>query len=408
MHNYPIFSVIGIEIEYMLVQQDTLEISPLADQVLTQIAGELVNEAPLGEIAVSNELVMHVLELKNITPQAPSTHLILKFQEALANLKSYLAPQNLTLLPTAAHPWMDPNAETKRWPHDNHDIYSTYDQIFNCKGHGWSNLQSMHVNLPFANDTEFNLLHNTSRLLLPLLPALAASSPILEGKQTKYLDARLAYYNQNQIRIPQISGDIVPEFIASEAEYTAKILQPMYEAIRPFDPNNHLQYEWLNSRGAIPKFDMGAIEIRLIDTQECIHADTAIAFTVFNVLKNWAATLDLSKSYPTTKLKDLYLKTLKQGLNTRVEDKELLNIWQLPAKLNTVRDVWSFLIEQHASQLDPQSQNSLEIILNEGNLSERILKSTGKEPTKKVLFNVYKDLSDCLFDNKMYLPREHS
>ena len=39
----------------------------------------------------------------------------------------------------------------------------------------------MHVNLPFADDAQFARLHAAIRLVLPLLPALAASSPIAEG-----------------------------------------------------------------------------------------------------------------------------------------------------------------------------------------------------------------------------------
>ena len=83
------------------------------------------------------------------------------------------------LLPTAMHPWMDPHTETLLWPHGNRDIYHTYNRIFNCQGHGWSNLQSVHVNLAFKGDEEFGRLHGAIRLLLPLLPALAITSPCL-------------------------------------------------------------------------------------------------------------------------------------------------------------------------------------------------------------------------------------
>ena len=36
------------------------------------------------------------------------------------------------------------------------------------------------LNLPFSSDEEFGRLHAAIRLLLPLLPALAASSPLVE------------------------------------------------------------------------------------------------------------------------------------------------------------------------------------------------------------------------------------
>jgi gamma-glutamyl:cysteine ligase YbdK (ATP-grasp superfamily) len=407
MPNYSLFSVIGLEIEYMLVDIQSLNVASKSDVIIQALAGELVNEFSLGEISVSNELVLHVLELKNHPPLPATPSLINKFQQAIHLLAPRLKAENLMLLPTAAHPWMNPIQETKRWPHGNHDIYQTYDRIFNCQGHGWANLQSMHVNLPFANDDDFSLLHNGIRLLLPLLPALAASSPILEGQFSGLLDARLSFYNKNQAKIPSISGEIIPEFVKTESAYQDQILTPMYQAIAPFDPDRHLQYEWLNSRGAIPKFDYQAIEIRLLDTQECVSADLSIALSIYHILKSWAQESEhyLKHPYDTATLKALYLQTLKTGLNTPIEDRNLLTQWQLPvSKIKTCRDVWHALIEKHAHQLDNHCQTSIEAILTHGNLSERILKKTGTNPTQDRLKNTYQTLAACLLENRMFIP----
>ena len=43
-------------------------------------------------------------------------------------------------------------------------IYDTFDRIFSCKGHGWANLQSMQINLPFRGDEEFARLHAAIRV----------------------------------------------------------------------------------------------------------------------------------------------------------------------------------------------------------------------------------------------------
>ncbi len=121
---------------------------------------------------------------------------------------------NAKLLPGAMHPWMDPYKETKLWLHDSKEIYDTYDRIFNCQGHGWSNLQSMHINLPFADDREFKLLHSAIRTILPILPAMSASSPIVDGEITGLMDTRLEVYRRNAERIPSITGLIVPEAVS--------------------------------------------------------------------------------------------------------------------------------------------------------------------------------------------------
>ena len=53
MSNYPLFSVLGIEIEYMLVDTNTLNVVPKSDVILKQIAGSTVNDVEMGEIALS-------------------------------------------------------------------------------------------------------------------------------------------------------------------------------------------------------------------------------------------------------------------------------------------------------------------------------------------------------------------
>ncbi|WP_165475087.1 carboxylate-amine ligase [Legionella yabuuchiae] len=404
MSSYPIFSVLGIEIEYMLVDRDTLAVQPKSDVILHMLAGELVNEVPLGEIAASNELVMHVLELKNHGPKAPSQPIARHFQQTILELQPRLQELNLQFLPTGAHPWMDPLLETHRWPHGDKSIYQQYDEIFNCQGHGWANLQSMHVNLPFSNDEEFAELHNAVRLLLPIIPALAASTPFLDGKPTGLLDSRLDFYGRNQRRIPSISGDIIPEFITSKAQYEAEILKPMYEDIRSFDPKGILQYEWLNSRGAIAKFESMCVEIRIIDSQECVDADIAIAHAIHAILKYWHQNSDLylEKPYSSQPLKSVYDAALKHGLSVQVDDLQLLEQWQLPRRRMNLSEVWSMLIERVSTELDLSSQLALEHILSHGNLSERMLRACQMNVNQETLTQVYRQLGHCLIENKMF------
>lgn len=403
--SYAIFSVLGIEIEYMLVDTETLAIQPKSDRILQKLAGEYTNEVSLGKIAVSNELVLHVLELKNDGPCPVDEPIAAYFHEGLSKLQPVLAKEGLSLLPTAAHPWMDPHTETQRWPHGNRKIYEQYDTIFDCHGHGWSNLQSMHVNLPFANDEEFCALHNTIRLILPLIPALAASSPFLDGKRTDFLDTRLTFYEKNQQKITAITGLVIPEYIKTEADYREQILKPMYQAIAPFDRENILQEEWLNSRGAIPKFDYGALEIRIIDSQECPDADITIAKTIFSILKSWCD----SGYYPTPPeidtraLKALYDQTLSQGFTTTLNEGKLLEAYQLPKRSMHLRDIWSQLIERVSHMLSSKEQTTLESILRHGNLSERLIRACQGDYSRKTLHRVYQSLLPCLQKNELFL-----
>lgn len=404
MSNYSLFSVLGIEIEYMLVDKDSLDIQPKSDLILKALAGEQVNEVALGDIALSNELVMHVLELKTNGPKAPGPAIAQGFQQAIDGLQPLLAQHNLELLPSGAHPWMDPLTETRRWPHGNQAVYSQYDSIFNCKGHGWANLQCMHVNMPFANDEEFSHLHNAIRLILPLLPALAASTPFLDGQKTGLKDSRLYFYGQNQQRIPAISGDIIPEFIQSEAQYQQAILEPMYQAISRYDPEGILQHEWLNSRAAIPKFGPKAIEIRILDPQECVQADLAIALVIQAILKNWQGDPGYYLDHPcdSQRLRRVYEAAIKEGLALSIDDAELCAQWQLPKRKMTGRALWSKLIERVSTELDSLSQTTLEYILSQGNLSERLLAACGHDHSKPTLTRLYRQLAYCLRTNQLF------
>lgn len=404
MSNFPIFSVLGIEIEYMLVDKDSLDVRPVSDILLRRLAGHQVNEVAMGDIALSNELVMHVLELKNNGPKPPDSAISQHFQHTIHALQPLLAEYNLILLPTGAHPWMDPYRETVRWPHGSNAIYQQYDTIFNCQGHGWANLQSMHVNMPYASQDEFQRLHSLIRLILPLLPALAASSPILDGKSTGLLDSRLYYYSQNQKRLPTISGDIIPEFIHDETEYQHQILAPMYDEISPFDPEKILQHQWLNSRAAIAKLDQKAIEIRIIDSQECVDADIAIAKAIQLIIKNWhdASAYYLDNPCPTASLKKIFDQAIVSGLSVRVDSNELMSQWQLPQRSMTLGDVWSQLIERVSPELSTTEQRALEHIISHGNLSERILKAIGPEMNQASLKNTYQQLAHCLLSNQQF------
>ena len=65
-----LFEGYGIELEYMIVDRDTLDVLPVTDRVLEQVAGETVNEVERGPLGWSNELVLHVIELKTNGPVA--------------------------------------------------------------------------------------------------------------------------------------------------------------------------------------------------------------------------------------------------------------------------------------------------------------------------------------------------
>ncbi len=369
-----LFEAFGVELEYMIVDAESLNVRPISDEVLKAAAGEIVSEVDLGLISWSNELALHVIELKTTEPARDLVELPHAFQSQIQRISSILNPLGACLLPTAMHPWMDPVRELKLWPHDYNPVYEAYNRIFDCRGHGWANLQSTHLNLPFSGDEQFGRLHAAIRILLPLLPALAASSPMMDGKLTGFADTRMHVYRDNSRRIPLITGQVVPEAVFSRSAYDDQIFQPMYAAIAPLDPDGILCHEWLNSRGAIARFDRNAIEIRVLDVQETPEADIAICEAIVAVLKllvgeRWTSYAE-QQHLPTQMLATVLEATTKEAERAVVDQIQLLKQLGIERTTVSAQELWEELLLQVSAEIPHFVY--LEKILNEGPLSRRI------------------------------------
>ena len=397
-----LFEATGIELEYMIVDQGTLSVRPVADELLKQAGGGYDLEVELGDVAWSNELALHVIEMKANGPVKTLRGLAENFQGHVHKIQDILAAFGARLLPTAMHPWMQPERELKLWPHENDVIYQTFDRIFDCRGHGWSNLQSMHINLPFQGDDEFGRLHAAIRLILPILPALAASSPFVEGKATGFCDTRVDVYRTNARRVPSVSGSVIPERVFTRADYENELLQKIYDDMAPLDPERTLRHEWVNARGCIARFERMAIEIRLLDLQECPLADIAIAHLIVSALKRIVAeafgSLAEQKSFSESELLPLLVATVKDGDEAVIDHpRYLAALGHRKAGPARAGDVWQHLATEVASDAaSDEWRPALDIILEQGCLARRILAKTGKSPSRGQLEAVYRELASCL------------
>ena len=405
---YSLFDVYGVELEYMIVDRTTLKVKPIADQLIKEMTGVFTSDVERDDIAWSNELVSHVIELKTNGPRASLKGLSDRFLEEVDFINELLKKHDACLLSTGAHPFFKPEEETVIWPHEHNEVYHLYDQIFGCSGHGWSNLQSTHLNLPFANDEEFGKLHAAIRVLLPLIPAISASTPIIEGKLTGYFDTRLEYYRKNQQRIPSIAGLIIPEAVFSKADYEETIFQPIKAAIAPHDKEGVLDKHFLNSRGAIARFDRGAIEIRVIDIQECPRADIAIVEFIIAALKwlikQYESQPDkIRNACSTQELSTLLIAAGRFGSQTSVTNSAFLDLFGLDHEV-TMLEIWNEIYINVHQQLSESAKVVIKIILENGNVSERIFTRISADPSQEGIQSVYAELADCLEKNQLFIP----
>lgn len=403
--SYHLFEVFGVELEYMLVRSANLKINPIVDKLLTKKNGTLTSDVENGKIEWSNELVGHVVEMKTNGPTSDLDTLGDLFAINVREMNALLQEFETELLPSASHPLMVPDIEMQLWQHHYSKIYALYNRIFDCRGHGWSNVQSMHINLPFYDDAEFEKLHAAIRLLLPIIPGLSASSPIFEGKDTGFKDARMHVYKTNQKEIPQMTGKVIPEQIFSRSDYFSQIFEPINEAIRPYDTEKILDHHFLNSRGAIARFDRNAIEIRVIDIQECPKADVAIAVLIIETLKLLVSeeliALEDQKCWHENDLFEIFDIVIKDAENSRIQNERYLNVFDLKGEA-TVNQIWQKLYGRVKEKISRKHRDTIEFILKNGSLSSRILKSLGEKPSEEKIIKTYRKLADCLQENQLF------
>lgn len=407
-HRFSLFERFGVELEYMIVRRDDLRIAPWSDRVLVGDNGQPVSDIERGSVTWSNELTAHVIELKTTGPVASLDGYATAFAAEIGELNRRLAVHQAMLMPTAMHPLMRP-AEAVLWAHDNNEIYAAFDRIFDCHGHGWSNLQSVHLNLPFADDAEFARLHAAIRLVLPLLPALAASSPIVEGKATGWPDNRLAFYRHNSAKLPALCGRVIPEPVFTEADYHRTIFEPIGRALAPHDPTGVLEPVFSNSRGAIARFDRGSIEIRLLDLQECPAADLAIVRTVVALLRELVAETLMpfvdQKNATVDDLAPVFHLCVEQADAARVTVPALLQAFGWNGEISpTAHELWGATIDrlQPVADTSPAEQLAQETYCEQGTLARRIIKVLGINPSPEAITALYQQLATGVADNAVF------
>jgi len=395
---YRTLQVLGPEHEFSIIDEK-LQPLPIVDKVIKDVHGRIVNNVDLGKFSFGKELQAHVAEFKANEPfNSPEV-----FEETMNNavlrvLEFLEKRYEARLLGLGMHPSLLLD-KVKVWSHRDRQIYEALSRIFNLNQHGWLNIQSFQLNLPFKNELEAVRLYNALANLLPYLPAIAASSPIYESKIGDYVDNRLHFYLVNQAEVPSITGDIIPEYVGSFEEYEKATIRQYSEDLTKVNaPRCLLNKEWLNSRGAVIRFDRRAVEIRIMDEQECVKSDVALSCFIRAALRGILQEEEF-EYLPHDILVNNLRAVIRDGLDAFVQH----------PKGSTARQVCRHLHRIAMGNASSEEKKYLKIIkrrIEEGNLSDLIL----KEVTKRVLrtdldesiFTVYSSLASSLERNRVY------
>ena len=158
----------------------------------------------------------------------------------------------------------------------------------------------------------------------------------------------------------------------------------------------------MNARGAVARFEQGSIEIRVIDCQECVPADLAVAAAVAAASRTLA-----ERDGPVPKdgvLRDVLGRTTRRGRDALISDGAYLERLgfatggPMPAGA-----VWAELAEPVLA--DPtvaELHQPLELILDQGPLAERVIRALAGGPTRGGLSDLYERLCGCLEEGEPF------
>ncbi len=401
---YHTLEVIGPEHEFSVNSKSLTHLS-IVDKIIKDKRGRLANSVDLGRFAISKELQKHVLEFKASKPfETPS-----EFEEVMVGGLQELAEHvykkyGAVLLGTGIHP-LARLEDIEIWDHYNNRIYNAFGKLFDMRQHGWLNIQSFHLNLPYTNEKECFAQYNAIANILPYLPALSAASPIYESKYAEFVDQRLKFYPENQKEAPAISGKIIPEYASNFADWRSKTIEAFSAQLRKLGGPEFIMAEWLNSRGLIIRQDRRALEIRVMDEQECIRSDVALSSFVRALLRGMLE--EGITNAPFDVLVEDYNAVIRIGLDAEVIAPQFDNPEASKKEKVTARKVLAKLLKYARAHATSEEKKYLPIIgerISHGNLSNIIRRKVEKRASRVALADaiveVYLDLAKRLVENR--------
>lgn len=269
-----------------------------------------------------------------------------------------------------------------------------------------ANLSFACLRLPFHGDAEFAKVHAAVRMLLPILPAIGASSPVLNGEPTAALDGAVEAIMRPDPAFPQLVGPFVPEAVFSQEEYYREVFRPMAQGLP--GPDAAFDHLALNGRGAVALFDEGIIEIRMIGMQECVAADLAVASMVLAVLRalvggRWVSSY-LQRAWSEDDLARLLRDVVVHGGDAVITNSDYLLMYGLMKQDEmTAAKLWQHLFVDLYAELDEGTRLGMAHIVEHGCLAARIRARTGPSPEADRVVEVYRDLAEHLQADRLFI-----
>jgi gamma-glutamyl:cysteine ligase YbdK (ATP-grasp superfamily) len=396
-NTYKTLEVVGPEHEFSIVNSD-LKALPIVDKIIKDYCGRIVNFVELPKFTFGKELQTHVMEIKPNVPFRSPENFEETMQEAVLTLTDFLERRyRAYLLGTGMHPLLILE-ETGVWSHRHKQIYQAYSKVFELRRHGWLNIQSFQLNIPYSDERTATLMHNLLAEICAYLPAVSASSPIYEGKIRDFVDNRLRFYMQNQREVPSIVGDVIPEYVSSFRQYKEEIIERYSQDLANAGVDRCILHkDWVNSRGAIFRFDRKALEIRIMDEQDCVKSDVALSCFIRALIRGMLK--EGHELLPQKTLVKDYNAVIASGLDAKVTHPTGQIARQVCEHFYKV--AW-----ENATETEKRYIPIVAKRIERGNLSDIIRKrvqgKAQKTDFKEAVISVYSSLIKSLIENQPY------
>jgi carboxylate-amine ligase len=243
---------VGIEEEFSILHPQTLDLLPRFEQLRDAAAGD-----PVLSEAVAGELISSEIEI--ISGVGADLHDALARQrERRARLFALAAAHGVSLGATGTHPWADyreqPIIDTEHYRRVERDL----------KYVAWrNNTFSLHVHMGVADLDRAVRVCDRLRPVLPLLLAISANSPYLDGRDSGLQSARTQSFTKS---FPRCG---IPDAFGGWQAYR----QYIEFLIRTRSIVEFTQVWW----SVRPHFSFGTVEVRICDVQATAQESDALA-----------------------------------------------------------------------------------------------------------------------------------
>jgi glutamate---cysteine ligase / carboxylate-amine ligase len=346
---------VGLEEEFAILDPSTLELVPRFEE----LRDRATDCDPLLAMSITGELISSEIEIVSGRGESLGEAIALQ-RERRRRLFALTGRHGLALGATGTHPW----ADYRRQPIIDTEHYRRVEQ--GLKYVAWrNNTFSLHVHVGVRDIDRAVRVCDRLRPVLPLLLAVSANSPYLDGRDSGLHSARTQSFTRNFPRcgIPDAFGSW-----RSYREYIEFLLRT--SSIVEFTQ------VWWSVR---PHFEFGTVEVRICDAQSTAGESESLAGLIVACVAQAVRDVDdeVPFSDPAPRLiEENMWRAIRYGLDGRMVDLERAEEYLSAA-----------IVERLAAWTEPvRSEMSIELAFPERNGAQRQRQSIDAGASREEVF----------------------